>query len=135
MKKFKIFVNDFNMGVFEAESEDAALDAYAREAGYPSFADLADMHKQLEPDEEYRYVYEAVEAEATASDKKQGEDTQMKKYQVFADDFFVGIFEGEDEVAALEAYAQEAGYESLENMNEHLGAEKVDELDVVEVEA
>ena len=135
MKKYRIFANKFFMGIFEAENEDAALDAYAREAGYPSFADLADMHKQLESDEEYRYVYEAVEVEATASDKKQREDTQMKKFQIFANDFFVGIFEAEDEVAALEAYAQEAGYESLEDMNEQLGSEKADKLDVVEVEA
>ena len=71
MKKYRIFANKFFMGIFEAEDEDAALDAYAREAGYPSFADLADMHKQLESDEEYRYIYEAVEVEATASDKKQ----------------------------------------------------------------
>ena len=59
MKKFKIFVNGFDMGTFEAESEDAALEVYAQEAGYQS---LADMEEQL--DSEKADDYEIVEVEA-----------------------------------------------------------------------
>ena len=55
MKKFKVYVNQFNMGVFEAESESAALEAYAQEAGYQS---VADMDEQLESKAEYEVVEE-----------------------------------------------------------------------------
>ena len=57
----------------------------------------------------------------------------MKKYRIFANGWDMGIFEAEDEAAALEAYAQEAGYQSMADMEEQLGSEKADEIDVVEV--
>ena len=53
MKKFKIYANGFDMGIFEATDEDAALEAYAQEAGYQS---LADMEEQLESKDEYAVV-------------------------------------------------------------------------------
>ena len=59
----------------------------------------------------------------------------MKNYRIFANGFDMGIFEGEDEHAALEALAQEAGYQSLADMEEQLETEKPDEYEVVEVEA
>ena len=58
--KFKVFANGFHMGIFEATDEDAALEAYAQEAGYES---LADMEEQLETDPGHD-VYEVVEVEA-----------------------------------------------------------------------
>ena len=58
--KFKVFVNDYNMGIFEAETEAAALEAYAQEAGYASFAD---MNERLETEPGHD-VYEVVEVEA-----------------------------------------------------------------------
>ena len=60
MKKFKIVVNNFNMGIFEATDEDDALEAYAQEAGYES---VADMEEQLETEPGHD-VYEVVEVEA-----------------------------------------------------------------------
>ena len=57
MRQYKIYANGFDMGVFSAESEDAALEAYAQEAGYDS---LADMEEQLGSKSEY----EVVEVEA-----------------------------------------------------------------------
>ena len=57
----------------------------------------------------------------------------MKQYKIFANGFKMGIFSAEDEDAALEAYAQEAGYQSVADMDEQLGADA--EYDVVEVEA
>lgn len=57
MKKYTIYANGFNMGVFEGEDEDAALEAYAQEAGYQS---LADMTEQLESVAEYEVVEEAL---------------------------------------------------------------------------
>ena len=113
MKKFNIYANNFDMGVFEAEDVDAALEAYAQEAGYQSFAD---MNEQLGSDAEY----DVVEVEASASDKKQGEEKKMKKFKIVVNHFNMGIFEGEDEDAALEVYAQEAGYASFADMNERL---------------
>ena len=59
----------------------------------------------------------------------------MKQYKVFANGYKMGIFEGTDEDAALEAYAQKAGYASVADMDEQLGSEKPDEYKVVEVEA
>ena len=59
----------------------------------------------------------------------------MKKFKVFANGYKMGTFEATDEDTALEAYAQEAGYESLADMEEQLGSEKPDEYEVVEVEA
>ena len=53
MKKFKVYANGFNMGIFEGENEDAALEAYAQEAGYQS---VADMEAQLESKSEYEVV-------------------------------------------------------------------------------
>lgn len=60
MKKFKVYVNQFNMGVFEAEDEDDALEAWAQDSGYQS---LADLNEQVgaEPGHD---VYEVVEIEA-----------------------------------------------------------------------
>lgn len=58
MKKFKIFANDFNMGIFEGETEDDALEMYAQDAGYKS---MDDMYEQLEADpaaDEYEVVEE-----------------------------------------------------------------------------
>ena len=55
--KFKIYANGFNMGIFEATDEDAALEAYAQEAGYET---VADMEEQLGS----RSEYEVVEVEA-----------------------------------------------------------------------
>ena len=59
----------------------------------------------------------------------------MKKFEIIVNNFNMGLFEGEDERSALEAYAQEAGYESVADMEEQLGSEKADEYEVVEVEA
>ena len=53
MKDYKIYANGFNMGVFQAEDEDDALEAYAQEAGYESFAD---MNEQLESKADYEIV-------------------------------------------------------------------------------
>lgn len=127
MKQFKVFANGYKMGIFEAEDEDAALEAYAQEAGYQS---VADMDEQLGSDAEY----DVVEVN-DASDKKQQEGKNMKKFKVVVNHFNMGIFEGTDEDAALEAYAQDAGYESLADMEEQVGAEKADEYEVIEVEA
>ena len=57
----------------------------------------------------------------------------MKNYRIFANGWDMGIFEGADEHAALEAYAQEAGYQSLADMDEQLESEKPDEYEIVEV--
>ena len=59
MMKFKVFANGLNMGIFEAESEDAALEAYAQEAGYQSFADMEERLDSEKADD-----YEIVEVEA-----------------------------------------------------------------------
>ena len=59
----------------------------------------------------------------------------MTKFKVYANGFNMGVFEGSDERSALEAYAQEAGYQSLADMEEQLETEKADEYEVVEVEA
>ena len=125
MKKFKVVVNHYNMGIFSAEDERSALEAYAQEAGYES---LADMEEQLGSEAEY----DVVEVEADASDK-QREEKKMKKFAVYANGFDMGTFEAEDEDAALEAYAQEAGYQSLADMHERLDSEKADDYEVVEV--
>ena len=58
--KFKVFANEFCMGIFEGADEDDALEAYAQEAGYQS---LADMEEQLEIEAGHD-VYEVVEVEA-----------------------------------------------------------------------
>ena len=69
MKNYRIYVNDFNMGIFEGEDEAAALEAFAQEAGYQSMADmdeqLADADEQVEskPDS-----YEVVEVEENAKE-------------------------------------------------------------------
>ena len=60
MKKFKIYANGYNMGVFEAEDEDSALEALAQEAGYESVADMDERLETEKPDE-YEIV-EVVEA-------------------------------------------------------------------------
>ena len=51
--KFKVFANGFHMGIFEATDEDAALEAYAQEAGYDS---LTDMEEQLGSKSEYEVI-------------------------------------------------------------------------------
>lgn len=53
LKEYKIFANGANLGVFEAKNEAAALEVYAQEWGYPSFAY---MNEQLESDAEYKVV-------------------------------------------------------------------------------
>lgn len=127
MKKFKVFANGYKMGVFEATDVDAALEAYAQEAGYQS---VADMEEQLGSDAEY----DAVEVEASASDKTE-EDTKMKKFKVVVNHFTMGIFSAEDEAGALEAWAQDAGYQSFADMNEQTETKKPDEYEVVEMDA
>ena len=124
MKNYRIFANGFDMGIFSAADEDAALEAYAQEAGYQS---LADMEEQLDSEDEY----EVVEVEATASDKKTKEENEMKKFTIYANGFNMGVFQAEDEDTALEAYAQEAGYESFADMNEQL--ESKADYEIVEV--
>ena len=58
----------------------------------------------------------------------------MKNYKIFANGFNMGIFEGADEDTALEAYAQEAGYQSLADMEEQLETEPGHDLyEAVEV--
>ena len=124
MKNYRIFANGFDMGIFSAADEDAALEAYAQEAGYQS---LADMEEQLDSEDEYEFV----EVEATASDKKTKEENEMKKFTIYANGFNMGVFQAEDEDTALEAYAQEAGYESFADMNEQL--ESKADYEIVEV--
>ena len=131
MKKFKVFANNFDMGIFEGEDESAALEAYAQEAGYES---VADMDEQLETEPGHD-VYEVVEVEATASEQKTEEEKKMKKFKVVVNHFDMGIFEGEDEAAALEAWAQDAGYQSFADMDEQVESEKPDEYEVVEMDA
>ena len=126
MKNYRIFANGFDMGIFSAADEDAALEAYAQEAGYQS---LADMEEQLES--EKADEYEVIEVEATASDKKTKEENEMKKFTIYANGFNMGVFQAEDEDTALEAYAQEAGYESFADMNEQL--ESKADYEIVEV--
>lgn len=58
----------------------------------------------------------------------------MKKFRVYANGCKMGIFEAETEDAALEALAQEAGYQSMDDMYEQLESEKADEYEVVEEE-
>lgn len=57
----------------------------------------------------------------------------MKKFTVYANGFNMGVFEATDEDAALEAFAQEAGYQSVADMEEQLESEKADDYEVVEV--
>ena len=59
----------------------------------------------------------------------------MRQYKIYANGFDMGVFSAESEDAALEAYAQEAGYDSLADMEEQLGSEKEDEYEIIEVEA
>ena len=90
------------------------------------------MDNQLGSDAEY----DVVEVEAHASEENQREEKKMKKFKVFANDYNMGIFEGEDERSALEAFAQEAGYQSMADMEEQLEIEPGhDVYEVVEVEA
>ena len=56
----------------------------------------------------------------------------MKKFKIYANGFDMGIFEATDEDAALEAFAQEAGYQSVADMEEQLESEKADDYEVVE---
>jgi hypothetical protein len=42
MKKFTIWVNQFDMGSFEGVDEKNALDQYARDAGYRDWAEIQD---------------------------------------------------------------------------------------------
>ena len=124
MKKFRIYANGYDMGVFSAESEADALEAYAQEARYESFAD---MEEQLGSDAKHDVV------EVSTSDKKQGEEKQMRQYKIFVNHFNIGIFEAESEDSALETLAQKAGYQSFADMNAQTESEKPDEYEVVEV--
>lgn len=38
--RFQITANGMDMGMYEAPDEDAALDAYAQDAGYSDYADM-----------------------------------------------------------------------------------------------
>lgn len=128
MKNFKVFANGVKVGIFAAEDEDAALEMYAQKAGYQS---VADMDEQLGSDAEY----DVVEVEADASEEKTKEENTMKKFRVYVNNFDMGVFEAEDETAALEAFAQDAGYESVDDMNERLDSDPAkDEYEVVEEE-
>lgn len=48
MKKFEIWVNQFNMGTFEGINEANALDQYARDAGYRNWAEIEDEDDEVE---------------------------------------------------------------------------------------
>jgi Uma2 family endonuclease len=45
-KRFLVYSNDANFGVFEAEDEQGAIDACAREAGYESERDMVQQLEQ-----------------------------------------------------------------------------------------
>ena len=63
-------------------------------------------------------------------------ETKMKSFQISANFTDMGIFEGADESAAVLAYTQDAGYDSVEAAAESLGQtveEYNDELVVTEV--
>lgn len=122
MAQYKIFVDGIKMGIFEAEDEDAAFEAYAQDAGYES---VTDMEEQLGSDAEYEVV------EVSASEQKHREEKNLKEYKIFANGGNVGVFEAKDEGDALEVYAQEWGYPSFAYMNEQLESDA--EYKVVEV--
>lgn len=48
MKKFTIWVNQFDMGSFEGTDEANALDQYARDAGYRNWAEIEDEDDEVE---------------------------------------------------------------------------------------
>lgn len=43
MKKYHIFLNGFDYGVFKAQDKDSALDALAQEAGYKDWQTAKEM--------------------------------------------------------------------------------------------
>ena len=50
MAKFAIAANMTNQGVYEAETKEAAILAYVKDAGYKTLADAADACNQTEDD-------------------------------------------------------------------------------------
>lgn len=51
MKKYRIEVNAIRT-TYEGNSEEEALEAYATDAGYSSYADLAEQHGDIDSIEE-----------------------------------------------------------------------------------
>jgi len=45
-KRFEVFANDLSFGIYEAETEQDARDACARDAGYESEADMVERLEQ-----------------------------------------------------------------------------------------
>jgi len=60
---FRIFANGTDMGTFWGDDEEDALDAYAQDAGFDSYDELAAEHGD---DAEAREATEAEKAEPTA---------------------------------------------------------------------
>lgn len=48
MKKFTIWINQFNMGAFEGVDEANALDQFARDAGFENWAETEDADDEVE---------------------------------------------------------------------------------------
>lgn len=48
MKKFTIWVNQFDMGTFEGVDEENALDQYARDAGYGSWKEIEEPEDEVD---------------------------------------------------------------------------------------
>lgn len=44
MKDFQITANGTDMGTYQGETAEDALDAYAKDAGYEDYEDLASQH-------------------------------------------------------------------------------------------
>ena len=113
MTNFKIYANGFDMGIFEAEDERSALEAYAMDAGYQS---LADMNDQLGSVAEYDVV--------EANNQNLKEDTMTTttttttttpqltdRFAVIAidADYIMGVYEGRSEDESITACLLEAG--------------------------
>ena len=45
-KRFEVFANDLSLGIYEAETEQDARDACARDAGYESEANMVERLEQ-----------------------------------------------------------------------------------------
>lgn len=48
MKKFDIWVNQYNMGTFEGTDEANALDQYARDAGYADWKSIEEPADEVQ---------------------------------------------------------------------------------------
>ena len=48
MKKFDIWVNQYNMGTFEGVDEENALDQYARDAGYRDWTEIQEDEDEVQ---------------------------------------------------------------------------------------